>query len=336
MKPDPGGSRRACWWGLGAGMLLARALVSAEVPAVRGSPTEASPPSLLPPGDHTRALTVAGRNRSFLVHVPPEVSASRPMPVVLVLHGAGTNARMTVAFTGLNAKADASGFAAVYPNGTGVGDLLLTWNAGGLPESWTTGKPDDVAFIRALLDELPRLLPVDPRRVFATGLSNGGMMCYRLAAELSDRIAAIAPVAGTMTVPDPHPTRPVSVLHFHGTEDRLVPFGGSASRGLRGIRLASVDDSIQAWRRINGCPDLPVVSEEPDRAADGTRVRRKTYSPGKDGTEVVLIEIEGGGHTWPGQKPPVGFLGRSTLDVSANDLLWEFFCKHPLPEKAPR
>jgi len=302
-----------------------------DEPAIDSKPAlEAKQAQTPGPGDHERKLTVAKRERSYLIHVPPQYDPKKPTPVVLVLHGAGTNGRITARFTGMNEKSDSAGFIAIYPNGTGSAGLFLTWNAGGLPEHMSRGKPDDVAFIRALLDDLGTVLNVDPQRVHASGMSNGGMMCYKLAAELSDRIASIAPVAGTMTTSDPKPRRPVPVLHFHGTADSFVPFGGPNGRGPRGMTFKSVEESILAWCRVNGCPIVPAIQDEPDKAEDGTRVRRKTYGPGKDGAEVVLIEITGGGHTWPGRSPLVGFIGKSTLDISANDLIWEFFQKHPL------
>ena len=290
---------------------------------------EAGQPQRLGPGDHERKLTIDGRARSYLVHVPPGYDPQRAMPVVLILHGAMTNGLITVAFTGMNAKADTAGFIAVYPNGTGKREPFLFWNAGGLPPGVAPRLPDDVAFIRAALDDLATVVHVDPLRIHATGISNGAMMCYKLAAELADRIASIAPVAGTMIFPDPKPARPVAVLHFHGTDDKLVPFAGQKMRGPRGAGMQSVEETVHAWCAIDGCPTEPIVTAEPDTAADGTTVTRKTYGPGKDGTEVVLYEITGGGHTWPGQKTPVGFLGRTTLDISANDLIWEFFQKHP-------
>ena len=284
----------------------------------------------LGPGDHERNLTVAQRERSYLIHVPPQYDAKKPTPVILILHGAATNGRITARFTGMNEKSDKAGFIAVYPNGTGAAGVFLTWNSGGLPERMARGKPDDVAFIRALLDDLATVLHVDPKRIHATGISNGGMMCYRLAAELSDRIASIAPVAGTMTASDPKPKRPVPVLHFHGTDDSFVPFGGPNGRVHRGMTFKSVEESIRAWCEVNGCPIVPAIQEELDKVEDGTRVRRKTYGPGRDGAEVVLFEITGGGHTWPGRSPLVGFIGKSTFDISANDILWEFFQRHPL------
>jgi polyhydroxybutyrate depolymerase len=188
---------------------------------------------------------------------------------------------------------------------------------------------DDVAFIDALLDGLGRAYPVDAGRVYATGMSNGAMMAYRLAAELSARIAAIAPVSGTVTAEIGQPQRPVSVLHFHGTRDEFIPFtGGRGERSIFGTNYRPVEDSIRAWVRANGC-DEPPTTDVLAGGRDGLRVTRRTYGSGRDGSEVVLVVIEGGGHTWPGKKSPAAVLGRSTLTVSANDLMWEFFQKHP-------
>ncbi len=156
----------------------------------------AADPQPLGPGDHTRSLQVGGRERSYLVHIPAKYGGKQPSPVVLISHGAGTNAPMMVRFCGLNKKADEAGFVAVYPNGTGTAGLFLTWNAGNCCGYAMQNKVDDVAFTRALLDDLAEVANVDPKRVYATGMSNGAIMCYRLALQLSDRIAAIAPVAG--------------------------------------------------------------------------------------------------------------------------------------------
>lgn len=250
---------------------------------------------------------------------------------MLAFHGAMMNAAMMVQFSGLNAKADDAGFIAVYPNGTGLGEAALFWNASAAPTPG--GRPDDVAFTAALLDDLAGVVSVDPKRVYAAGMSNGGMMAHRLAAELSGRIAAIAPVTGTLALP-PHrvrPGRPVPVIHFHGTADSIVPFGGARGRTPPTMRFLSVADTIDAWVEANGCPAEPVVTEFPDTdPQDTTTVTQRTYGPGRCGAEVVLIEIAGGGHTWPGRPPPVRFLGASTRDVSANDLLWTFFQRHPM------
>ena len=123
-------------------------------------------------------------------------------------------------------------------------------------------------------------------------------MCYRLAADLSERIAAIAPVAGTMTFTDCTPARPVSVIHFHGTLDDLVPFDGKRKSALL-LKFRPIDDVVQNWARLDGCPSTPKIELLPDRVNDGTRVTRTSYAPGKDSSEVILYTIENGGHTWP-------------------------------------
>jgi polyhydroxybutyrate depolymerase len=283
----------------------------------------------LAPGDHNRSLKIEEQPRSYLVHIPPKYDPQKPTPVVLILHGAMMNGAMMVPFCGMNEKADEAGFVAVYPSGTGAG-IFLTWNAGGFGGQVADKQPDDVKFIAALLDDLATVVNVDPKRVYATGLSNGGMMCYRLAAELSDRIAAVAPVAGTMAIEKADPKRPVPLIHFHGTADTFVPFSGPGKGTPQFIFFKSVEDSIQAWVKIDGCEEKPETTDFPDKANDGTTVQRKLYGQGKDGAEVVLVVIAGGGHTWPGKQPPIGFIGKSTKNISANDLIWEFFEKHPM------
>ena len=193
------------------------------------------------------------------------------------------------------------------------------------------GKADDVKFVGSLLDDLATVANVDPKRVYATGMSNGGMMCYRLAAELSGRIAAIAPVAGTMAIAEAKPNRPVPVMHFHGMDDRIVPFGGPGKGTPKFLSFKSVEETINIWAKLNKCMEEPVAEKLEDKAEDGTTVTKKTYASKKDGAEVVLVEIEGGGHTWPGVEPPLQFIGKSTKDISANDMMWEFFQRHRLP-----
>ena len=289
----------------------------------------------LAPGNYTRSVQADGRERSYLVHIPKKYDAKHPTPVVLILHGAWTNGPITAVYTGLNGTADDNNFIAVYPNGTGLGDTALFWNCGRgnrLPMADRT-PPDDVAYIGKVLDDLGTVANVDLKRIYATGISNGGMMCYRLAAEMSDRIAAIAPIAGTLCFDDIHLKRPVPVLHFHGTEDKLVPYDGSKSAARDMLNCKSVDDTIRTWAKLDGCPATGKIEELPKKTDDGTSIRRHTFAPGKDGSEVILIEIIGGGHTWPNRPslPAIeGVLGKSTSQISANEMIWEFFEKHPM------
>jgi polyhydroxybutyrate depolymerase len=282
------------------------------------------------PGDHTRTLTVGELKRTYLVHVPKSYDGKKPYPVVLAYHGGGSNAEQMVRFCGLNETADKAGFIAVYPNGTGRLEKVLTWNGGNCCGYAMQNNVDDVAFTNALLDDLAKVVHVDAKRVYTTGMSNGAIMAYHLASELSDRIAAIAPVAGPMGTQKCDPKRTVPVIHFHGTDDEFAPFKGGKGKGVSGTDFYSVDHSIRAWVKANGCKEEPVIVKLPDSAKDGTIVTLKTYGGGKDGAEVVLVVIEGMGHTWPGREPLVKFLGKSARSVSANEVMWEFFKKHPM------
>ncbi len=290
----------------------------------------AGEPAALRPGDHSRSLAADGGERTYLVHVPPQYDPAAPMPAVLAFHGGGGNANNMVAFSGLNEKADQAGFIVVYPEGSGRLPRMLTFNAGNCCGKAAESKIDDVAFTRLVLDDLERIANVDRRRVFATGMSNGAMMSYRLAAELSDRIAAVAPVAGPMGTKDCRPGRAVSVMHFHGDADEFAPFKGGRGRGPSGTDFYSVQYSIDAWVAANGCRPTRQTTRLPDRADDGTTVKEIRDASGRDGAEVVLVVIEGGGHTWPGREPRLRALGASTRDISANDMMWEFFQQHPM------
>jgi polyhydroxybutyrate depolymerase len=281
------------------------------------------------PGDHYRTLELDKYKRSYWAHVPPAYDGKKAMPVVLALHGATMSAKSMELLSGLNKKADQAGFIVVYPNGTGPNPLLFTWNSGGFGAILGYGKPNDVSFLARVLDEVEASWNVDKRRVYATGISNGAMMCYRLAAELSDRIAAIAPVSGTIAVEKFEPKAPVPVLHIHGTLDNLVPYEGPGPKVAAFMRFLSVEDTIARCVKCNGCDANPSVTQLPT-PRDDFQVTRKTYEAGKDGAEVILYVVEGGGHTWPGRPFGGGILGAYTMNIDANDVIWEFFRQHTL------
>ncbi len=279
--------------------------------------------------DQLRAISIDGHERSYWVHVPPTVDLAAPTPVVLAFHGGASSGRALARSSGLSEKADAAGFVVVYPNGTGDRDQLFTWNAGTCCGYAHAQQVDDVAFVMALLDELAATMHVDPARVFATGLSNGAMLAYRLASEHAERFAAIAPVAGPMAAATCSPSLPASVIHFHGTLDEFTPLaGGVGKRSVTKTNHYSVEHSIQAWVGANACPSTPVIQQLPTAIDDGMRIERRTYGPGRDDAEVVLYLIDGGGHTWPGRPSNTFIFGRSTQNISANNLMWEFFFRH--------
>jgi polyhydroxybutyrate depolymerase len=278
------------------------------------------------PGDYQCTLEVEKQKRNYWVHVPPKYDRAVHMPVVIALHGATMSAKDMEGFSGLNKKADAAGFIVVYPSGTGPSSRLLTWNSGFAPLV-AAGKPNDVRFISRVLDDLETCLTIDKERIYATGMSNGAMMCYRLAAELSERIAAIAPVAGTMPVPKYEPKFPVPVLHIHGTADMLVPFEGSSSRISAFMQFRSVADTIDTCVTCNGCSGEPKITDLPP-VKDRFKVTRKAFAGGKDGAEVILYVVQDGGHTWPGRPVGGSILGPYTMNLNANDVIWEFFSRH--------
>lgn len=283
-----------------------------------------SQPESLGPGDFKRTISVDNVKRVHLVHVPAKYDPKKPMPVVVALHGATMGAKLMEDGTGLSKTADKNGFIAVYPNGTGI---LPTWNAGFFPGD--INKSDDVKYIARVLDDVEGAWNVDKKRIYVTGLSNGGMMCYRLAAEMSERITCIAPVAGTMAIEKYEPKRPIPVVHLHGTKDPLVPYDGPLGKITPGfLRFRSVDDTVTACARANGCEAKPTETEV-SVSDKNIKVKRKEYPAGKAKAEVVLFTIENGGHTWPGSMSPELF-GKSTQAFIANDVIWEFFQKHAL------
>jgi polyhydroxybutyrate depolymerase len=280
------------------------------------------------------SLVHDGLRRTYQLHVPPAYVAIDPVPLVIVLHGGGgTGQGMERLADGLNALADREAFIVVYPNG-----IDGHWNDGRGSEdgSAAADEVDDVGFLSALISHLAGEFPVDLGRVYVTGISNGGMMSFRMACELPEKIAAVAAAAAAMSEPLSarcSPARPVSVLIMHGTDDPLVPWqGGALTIGPhRGARLLSVADSAAYWAAKDGCAGPSEKLWEPDAdSQDGTRVWRQSYGPCAEGTDVVLYGIEGGGHTWPGgwQYLPQVIVGPTSRDINANEVIWRFFQAH--------
>jgi len=248
-----------------------------------------------------------------------------PRPLVLVLHGGGGNATNAETMTGFTAKARTEGFIVVYPEGTSRGLGLLTWNAGHCCGYAMQNRVNDVGFISALLDVLVKDYPVDARRIYATGLSNGGMMTHRLGIELSGRFAAIAPVIATVFGDEPKPARPVAALMINGTEDRMVPVAGGPPGGRftgawDGTPARPATEQAVFWARANGCPTAP------DRTESSTAVVWRHRCAGSPPVELHLVKNNG--HAWPGGKAGTARGDTPTAAVNATDLIWEFFKAH--------
>ena len=277
-----------------------------------------------------RTIRFDGLERTYLLHVPGGFPQGRPAGLVFVLHGGGGTGRNMEQMTQFSGLADREGFIAVYPDA-----VERNWNdARDAPNIQAQRENvDDVGFIGALIALLTREFGIDPRWVYSTGISNGAFMSQRLAVELSDRIAAIAPVVGGMAprLRERTPNAPVSVLVMNGTDDPLVPYQGGTVARTRGETI-SVADIVRLWVTHNRCADRPETVFLPDRdPADGTRVRRTVYGSCAGKTEVVLYTIEGGGHTWPGgpQYLPAAVVGRVSRDIDATRVIWDFFAAHP-------
>ncbi|MBL8260537.1 MAG: dienelactone hydrolase family protein [Candidatus Competibacteraceae bacterium] len=290
----------------------------------------------LPPGFQTMTLTHGGRERSYLIYAPPELQTKRqnrqPVPLVLVFHGGGGNAAGIARTTNLHRVAEREGFIAVYPNGTSAqGGRRLSWNAGASPPQGYAEKQnvDDVGFVRTLLRQVQQTYPIDARRIYATGFSKGGMLTYRLACEMADQLAAIAPVGGTLTYAQCQPARPVALLHIHGSNDQSVPFaGGRGADSARMARYPSVLQNLDRWRQRNHC------DAKPAQARVTADTERYTYQDCKSGGDVSYYLVRDGGHAWPGSelKPRQQARGiRTSQQLKASEEIWNFFARHAKP-----
>jgi polyhydroxybutyrate depolymerase len=279
----------------------------------------------LDPGDHWLSLRHDGRARRYLVHVPPAAASRRVLPVLLSFHGAGGTAAGHQRFTRTDSLADREGFLVVYPEGTASG-RLLTWNAGTCCGPEVAGRVDDVGFALAVVDDLAMRVAVDRKRLYATGMSNGGMMAHRLAAEASTRVAAIAPIAGGLVYPRFAPERPVPVLHIHSLDDPIALYRGGLRGRLAGVQSMNpqVDTMMARWAAADGCSGGPQVRAE-RRDARGHSARLLSWSGCAGGSEVRLWQLTGAGHVWPGgpgRAPRL--LGTPTTVIDANAEIWRF------------
>jgi polyhydroxybutyrate depolymerase len=269
------------------------------------------------------------------VHLPPAYDGGTRLPLIIVLHGGAGSGEHIQRVSEMDADADEYGFVVAYPNGSGnFENRLFTWNAGHCCGEARRENVNDVAFIAALIDNLLSHYAIDPDRVYLAGISNGGMMAYRAGAELADKVAGIAPIAGSLggqVTPDgpqifpASPSEAVSVIAFHGMQDQHVLYdGGTSPMAIEDGRVdLSVDSSVSFWVKANGCDAAPTTAEQ----ADGNIVV-ETYTNCEGGSEVVLVTIVDGGHAWPGARRGL-VSDQPTQDISANQMMLEFFLAHP-------
>ena len=293
---------------------------------------EAASPATLNAGDHECSLKHDGRDRTFLLHIPPQYDGTKPLPLVMFFHGGMGTAKHAASAYGWNEKADKEGFLVVYPNGTGP---IQTWNATHGCGSAFRNNVDDVGFVKAILQDLNAKAKVDPKQIYATGMSNGAMLAHRLAAEMSQVFAAVAPVAGAIggkenaSAPEkriPQPANPVAMIIIHGKADQNVLYdGGETKAGAEKGRIdLSIAEAVSFWTKADGCSATPKKEE----LNNGT-VIKETYAS-ETGADVVLYTIVDGAHAWPGgTRMRRKALGDKPQGFSATDQAWDFFAHHP-------
>ena len=276
--------------------------------------------------------TVRGKThsgRSYLVHAPAGKRASEAeRPLLIMLHGRLGTGMETERHTHLTAIADREGFVVVYPDG-----IDRSWHDRREEGPAAEQHIDDVAFISTLIDTMVREQNVDPKRVYVAGISNGGMMTFRLACELSEKITAVGAVISALPesgAAECKPSHPMSLVMFAGTEDPLVPYNGGEVTGHRG-KVLGADTTRQKFADLDGCgpPQAPVHYDRiPD---DETAVTEIAHVGCQANTEVRLFSIEGGGHTWPGgpQYLSKSRIGRVSRELDMSEELWKFFSRQP-------
>ncbi|MHA4845892.1 CE1 family esterase [Flavitalea antarctica] len=274
-------------------------------------------------------ITVDGLERTYLLNLPPVYYESKnQFSLVIAMHGGGGTAEQFENSTGLTDKANNSNFIVVYPNGVKSTGLLKaqTWNGGTCCDYAVEKNIDDVKFISQLIDRLVAGYRINPKKVYATGHSNGGIMSYRLACELSAKIAAIAPNASSMSVTKPcNASRPVPVLHMHSVNDSNVPYKGGYGDGVSKAYFAPIDSVLNAWSDINAC------GTKASKLADNAGYTFYKWFDCKYQVSINYYLTKDGGHSWPGGKAGSVVGDEPSRVINANDLLWEFFQQHQLP-----
>lgn len=290
----------------------------------------AGSPKIEQPGDYSFTLEHGGHTRQYRVHVPRSYRADKPAPLLMAFHGGGGNMNYQASDEnyGLISKSESAGFIAVFPNGYSKlpSGKFATWNAGNCCADARDRNVDDVGFVQQILSDLQARLSIDRKRIYATGMSNGGMMAYRLACEMPDTFAAIAAVAGTDNTTQCSPKRPISILHIHAQNDDRVLYSGGAGRKFGDVSkvtdFTSVPATVSQWVARNSC------SPTPQRTLSTAGAYCDRYASCQGGTSVQLCVTDSGGHSWPGgHKARAG--EAPSQAISANDVMWDFFQSVP-------
>ena len=279
-------------------------------------------------------IRIMGARRTYLVHVPPNYSPQKPLPLVVVIHGAFDTAAGMEKYSTFSDLADRESFIVMYPNGMGIFGLFQHWNAGHCCGKAANDDVDDVGFIASAINDVRVRLQIDPSRIYMVGFSNGNMLAYRFAAERGDILAAVAPLAASIggrpsedapqwRIPDP--VKPLSVITIHGMADDDIVYEGGVSLHRGGTRTFwSVNESIDFWVRHNGCHPNAAATE-----LNHGHVRIHTWGACSNDTEVVLYLMENWGHVWPGRYFTAELEEEDPLkDFDAAEVIWNFFKSH--------
>jgi polyhydroxybutyrate depolymerase len=265
------------------------------------------------------SINHGGLTRDYILYVPASYTAGNDAPLVFNFHGYTSNAMQQLFYSSFNTVADAEGFIVVYPEGTLDNSGITHWNVG-----WGGSTVDDIGFTSALIDSLSAEYSINQDRVYSTGMSNGGFMSYQLACELSDRIAAIASVTGSMNLGwfnSCNPNHPTPVMEIHGTLDPTVAYAASSF-------TESIPDILDFWANLNNCNNSPTITNVPNTSTtDGCTAEHQIWKNGSNGVVVEHYKIIGGEHSWPGAIFPNGVTNQ---DINASEKIWEFFNKYDI------
>jgi polyhydroxybutyrate depolymerase len=284
----------------------------------------------------TQSITTSdGRTRTFHLYVPRSLPRHEAVPLLVALHGGFGSGTQFETNSGFDQLAAAHHFIVVYPDGTPIrpsGPLAdaRVWNGGRCCGPAVVEQVDDVGFVSQLIDLIAQHHDIDPARVYAAGHSNGAIMSYRLACELSDKIVAIGVQAGSLEVEPCQPTHPVSVLHIHGTADRNIPIDGGRGDGIAGIAFQPPRAATATFARADGCAANRATTKSPDNAD----VSIETWQPCRDGTRVEFVSVAGASHAWMGRASTRGgraLTGAPYMKYDSSAAIWSFLAAHPRP-----
>lgn len=294
--------------------------------------SDISNPETAKEGTYYITTEFEGLKRDYIVHIPKNYNSSNPTPVVFNFHGGGGTGKFTMDTTLMNDASEKYGFIAVYPSAY---KKLKKWNIGPITQDQVD--LNDQGFIKLILENLKTNFNIDEKRIYATGHSRGGFFSFKLACDMADTFAAVAPAGCAMVFGECNPSRPIPIMHFHGTTDKMIPYNGGPSDTSvpeyirRTANFTSVNETIKIWLVKNNCPD-----QIPQKTFENGSAYCLTYSNCSQNTEVVLCTHEGG-HTWPGgiDESNLEFykeiVGNISQDINANEQIWKFFERHPMP-----